>query len=219
MTDPASLRPSRRFLLSLWASVAALGGCTSLIPGTGTPPQLYVLRKRIGFPPDLPPVRSQLLVGVPTAPAQIDTARIALSRSPLTLDYFADSAWADRAPAMVQSLLIEAFEETGRIPAVSRDSAALRADYLLMSELRRFEADYANPAGPPVAMVRMLVRLIRMPDRAIVGEAEFTHRETAARNDMAAIVAAFDDSLAAVDRSIVEWTLRRIATQGGAAAG
>ena len=65
-------------------------------------------------------------------------------RSPTTIDYFANAAWSDRAPAMVQSLLIESFEQTGKIISVSRDLAVLRADYILMSELRRFEARYES---------------------------------------------------------------------------
>ena len=36
-----------------------------------------------------------------------DTTRVALSRSPTTLGYFANAAWGDRAPVMVQGLSIE----------------------------------------------------------------------------------------------------------------
>jgi cholesterol transport system auxiliary component len=158
-------------------------------------------------------VAQQLLVDVPFAPAQIDTTRVALSRSPTTIDYFANAAWGDRAPLMVQALLIESFETTRKIVGVSRDEAGLRADYILMPELRRFEAIYA-PSGvvdaPPTVFAQLLVRLVRMPDRTIVGETVAERRETAARNSMEIIVEAYNDALGGVMKDIVTWTLQRM---------
>jgi cholesterol transport system auxiliary component len=195
---------------------AALGlapaatACSSLIPGSGVPPQLYVLVRKTTFPPDLPNVTRQLLVDTPIAPAEVDTARIALARSPTTIDYFANAAWSDRAPAMVQSLLIESFEQTGKITAVARDSAVLRADYILMPELRRFEARYYNGEAPPTAVVRMVVRLVKMPERTIVGEEIAEERYTAAANAMDAIVEAYNEALGSVMKRLVSWTLGRM---------
>ena len=68
----------RRALLRLAALAFAptAAGCSSLIPGTGTPPQLYVLMRKTTFPPDLPSISRQLLVSTPIAPAEIDTTRV-----------------------------------------------------------------------------------------------------------------------------------------------
>jgi cholesterol transport system auxiliary component len=211
---------SRRALgrLIVLAPVTALFACTSIIPGTGQPPQLYVLTRKTTFPTNLPMVAQQLLVDVPFAPAQIDTTRVALSRSPTTIDYFANAAWGDRAPLMVQALLIESFETTRKIVGVSRDEAGLRADYILMPELRRFEAVYA-PSGvldaPPTVFTQLLVRLVRMPDRTIVGETIAERRETAARNSMEIIVEAYNDALGGVMKDIVTWTLQRMSEDAG----
>ena len=212
MTVP--MRLDRRVLLRLaagWAAVT-VAGCTSIIPGTGQAPQVYVLMRKTTFPPDLPQVRQQLLIAVPTATAEIDSARIALSRSPTTIDYFANAAWGDRAPLMIQSLLVESFETTGKIVGISGEQAGLRADYLLLPELRRFVALYAAGAGEaaPTVHVRLLVRLVRMPDRVILGETVAERRHPAARNDMEAIVDAFDEALGGVMKDIVSWTLPRI---------
>ena len=79
----------RRALLRLAALAFAptAAGCSSLIPGSGTPPQLYVLMRKTTFPPDLPSISRQLLVSTPIAPAEIDTTRVALTRSPLSATY------------------------------------------------------------------------------------------------------------------------------------
>jgi cholesterol transport system auxiliary component len=208
----------RRALLRLaaLALVPAATGCSSLIPGTGTPPQIYVLMRKTTFPPDLPSISRQLLVDTPVAPAEIDTTRVALTRSPTTIDYFANAAWSDRAPAMVQSLLIESFEQTGKIVSVARDSAVLRADYILMPELRRFEARYENGDAPPIVLVRLLVRLIKMPERTIIGDEIAEGREPAARNSMDAIIEAYNEALGSVMKRLVTWTLRRMGQDAGA---
>jgi len=208
----------RRALLRLaaLALVPAAAGCSSLIPGTGTPPQIYVLMRKTTFPPDLPSISRQLLVDIPVAPAEIDTTRVALTRSPTTIDYFANAAWSDRAPAMVQSLLIESFEQTGKIVSVARDSAVLRADYILMPELRRFEARYENGDAPPLVLVRLLVRLIKMPERTIIGDEIAEGREPAARNSMDAIIEAYNEALGSVMKRLVTWTLRRMGQDAGA---
>jgi len=207
----------RRALLRLaaLALVPAATACTGLIPGTGAPPQLYVLTRKSTFPADLPRVSRQLLVDAPIAPAEIDTARVALTRSPTTIDYFANATWSDRAPAMVQSLLIESFEQSGKILSVARDSAVLRADYILMPELRRFEARYQNGEAPPTVLVRLLVRLVKMPERMIIGEDLAEGRETAAANNMDAIVEAYDEALGSVMKRLVSWTLRSMSQDSG----
>ena len=208
----------RRTLFRLAALVLVPGGaatCSSLIPGSGAPPQLYVLMRKTTFPPDLPTVSRQLLVDTPVAPAEIDTTRVALTRSPTTIDYFANAAWSDRAPAMVQSLLIESFEQTGKIISVARDSAVLRADYILMPELRRFEARYESGESPPTVLVRLLVRVVRMPERTIIGEEIAEGRETAQANAMDAIVEAYNEALGSVMKRLVTWTLRTMSQDSG----
>jgi cholesterol transport system auxiliary component len=210
---------ARRDVLRLAALAPVVAtSCTSSLLGGGVPPQLYVLSRKTSFAPDLPMVRRQLLVERPDASAELDTSRIALSNTPTTLDYFADAAWTDRGPAMVQQLLIESFEQSGKITAVSRDVAALRADYLLLSELRRFTALYNGANAPPTVFVRILVRLVKMPDRTIIGQQGAERRLVAPRNDMATIVETFDDALGGVMKDLVEWTLRRMYEDGGSRA-
>lgn len=196
--------PTRRAFV-LGACASPLAACA--LPGGGDPPQLYTLTPKSTFRPDLPQADWQLAVELPVAAGGLDSARIALQRTPVTVDFFARAAWTDTVPRMVQTLLIESYENTGRIVAVSRDSAALRPDYLLKVDLREFQAEYFEP-GPPKAHVRLSLRLVRMPERTIL--ASFTHAErvTAARNELPAIVAAFDDALGVTMRRSVEWTLR-----------
>jgi cholesterol transport system auxiliary component len=193
--------------LSLIALLWVLSACTGIIPGTGEPLKLYTLTPKSTYGAGLPTVEWQLVVETPVAPAGINTNRIALSHSPITLDYFAGATWTDSAPAMVQTLLVESFENTGRIVAVGRESVGLRADYVLKIELREFQAEYASPEAPPIVHIRVISKLVRMPMREIVASHMTEQKAQAAANTLDAVVAAFDEALGPVLKEIVTWTL------------
>ena len=194
---------ARRGVLALAAG--ALAGCQ--LPGSGEPPQLFTLTPKSNFAGDLPRIDWQLAIEMPVASGGIDSARIALARTPVTLDYFARANWTDTAPRMVQTLLVESFENTGRIVAVGRESSTLRPDYLLKVDLREFQAELrANTA--PVARVRLAVRLVRLPERTVVASFSNEAQQAAAGAGIHQIVLAFDEALGSVMRRTVEWTLR-----------
>lgn len=194
-------------LFALLCAVPLLAGCIGKLPGTGAPPKLYDLTPKSTFDSNLPSVNWQLIVQEPVAAANIDTSRIVARQTPLTVEYYKGVAWIDRAPRMVQTLIIESFERTNKIVAVGRESIGLRADYVLKPELREFEADYTK--GPvPSVLVRMNVKLIKMPERTIVSSATFEHRVESESTSMDAIVTAYDEALDKVLRRTVEWTLR-----------
>jgi len=198
------------------ALVAALALVTAScgLPGGGEPPQLYTLTPKSTFEPSLPRVDWQLVIERPVASAGINTQRIAVQRSPVTLDYFARASWTDQAPALVQTLLIESFENSGKIRAVTRESSQLRADYILQTELREFQAEYDKLGQPPQVHVRLNGKLIRMPDRTIIANLTADRVGRAEKPDMENIILAFDETLGKVMKQIVEWALVAPGTTG-----
>ena len=203
------------------AAVSALAAaCDISLPGTGERSQLYVLTPKSTYPDDLPKVDWQLLVEKTSSPAGLDTQRIAVAYSPIELDYFARTNWTDRAPEMVLRLLVESFENSGKIIAVGRDTIGLRSNIVLKTELREFQAEYnrKQPAGQtgegatgtgkaPQIRVRIAAKLVRMPQRVIVASRTVEHIIPAERNTMEAIVGAFDEALGKTLKDIVTWTL------------
>jgi len=200
-------------LAALAALAQAVTACTGIIPGTGEPLKLYTLTPKSTYSGDLPKVDWQLVVETPVAPAGINTNRIALAHSPITLDYFAGATWTDSAPAMVQTLLVESFENTHRIIAVGRESVGLRADYVLKLELREFQAEYASPDAAPTVHIRVIAKLVRMPKREIVASHMVEQKAAAAANNLDSVVAAFDEALGPVLKDIVVWTLTSVPPQ------
>jgi cholesterol transport system auxiliary component len=199
-----AMRAARQWLVA--GAVLALAGCASLLVST-PPGNLYRLTPVANYPPGLPHVAAQLSVDLPQAPAGIDTSRIALSKSPLSLDYYADAVWTDRVPALVATALLASFENTGAIIAIDREATGLRADFVLRTEIRHFEADYAAAGGPPRVRVAVIARLVAMPQRMIIAQSRFEERVPAAADNVPAVVAAFNTATDAVLRQIVLWTL------------
>ena len=204
MTLPAA-RLSRRWLSCVIAF--AVTGCASLL-GLSPAPHLYRLTPKSSYPANLPHPSVQLLVDVPLAPAGLDTGRIALSRSAVSIDYFADSEWIDRVPLMVQTALLDSFENSKAVTAIDRESVGLRADLILRTEIRHFEAVYNSPNGAPEVWVAISTRLVNPSGRDIVANASFERRQQAKSNDIAQIVLAFDEALGGVMEDIVVWTVR-----------
>jgi len=203
MTMPAA-RLSRRWLSS--AVALAVTGCASLL-GLGSPPHLYRVTPKNTYPPNLPHPSGQLLVDVPLAPAGLDTGRIALSRSAVSIDYFADSEWIDRVPLMVQTALLDSFENSKAITAIDRESVGLRADLILKTDIRHFEALYDSSDGAPEVWVAISARLVNPSGRDVVAHASFERREQAKGKDIAQVVGAFDEALGGVMGDIVLWTV------------
>ncbi|MGF1628975.1 MAG: ABC-type transport auxiliary lipoprotein family protein [Kiloniellaceae bacterium] len=198
----------RRLLRGLAAlPMAALAtGCSLPVPGQGPPPELFRLTPKSTFRDDLPTADWQLVLEPPVADAGLNTTRIALLRSPTQLEYYARSGWADRAPLMVQTLMVESFENSKKIVAIGRESVGLRADFIMKTELRELQAVYYNGALPE-SWVGINVKLVQLPRRSIVASQSFEARVAASADRMPDIINAFDEAAGKVLRRIVEWTL------------
>lgn len=188
------------------------GGCSldSLLTSSGPAPSLYVLSPKSTFAEDLQYVESQLVVELPIASEGLNTHRIALRESPLTLDYFANARWTERAPQMVQTLLVESFENTGKIISVARQGVDLRADYVLKTELREFQAEYSAKNEAPHVWVKLNVKLVHMPARTIIASETFEARYAVGGPAMKDVVVAFDETLNKVLKKSVVWTMGRL---------
>jgi cholesterol transport system auxiliary component len=193
------------------SSCLLLGACAALQLATADPPRLYDLTPKSTFVDGLPTVPGRLSVEVPTATAGLNSARIALRPTPTTLEYYAGARWVDVVPVMIQNLLLESLDNTGRIDVLGREVVGVRADLALLTHVREFQAEYDTP-GAPLVRVRLQARLIRLPRRISVAaiSEEFTVR--ASNTSLPAIVDAFDEAFGKALKRIVEWAVIEAAT-------
>jgi cholesterol transport system auxiliary component len=195
----------RSILLFLLLGLAGCSG--NLLSPSGAPPRLYSLSAPVTVAINASQVNWQLLIAMPDAPLNLNSARIALTPAPGRMDYYADVSWTDRVPAMLQDLLVESFDRSGKIGAVERQNAGLRADFILASDIQSFQVE--TDAPQPVAHVRLTARLIRSRDRTIVASRTFDGTALTG-SDFSGAVSAFDADLQKMLPDIVDWTL----TQG-----
>ena len=93
-----------------------------------------------------------------------------------------------------QDTVLHALEDSGKIPAVARQGSGIAADYKLVMDMRRFEADYAG-AAVPSATIEVNAKLLHAPDQDIVASHTFLQAVPAAGTDVASVAQAFDQAL------------------------
>src|SRR5690348_10524662 len=191
---------------------ALLLGGYQLINAAEDPTDLYTITPKSTFEPDMPAVFWQLAVEEPNASAYRNTSRIAIAQSQTSSDYYAKTGWTDRAPLMVQTRIVDSFENSNKIIAVARAAIGLRANYVLQSALRDAQATYLY-GKQPIAHVRLVAKLVRMPDRQIIGVGTFERCVRARADKVPKVVEAFDQALGSVMKRLVAWTLRAAPTR------
>jgi cholesterol transport system auxiliary component len=201
----ARVQNRRAALVAAVLPVALLAGCGGLLP---KPPERQVYRIEASSVPEagLPHVAAQLAIATPTASDGLDSRRIALARTPVTLDYFADAEWADQAPFLVRDALVAGFKKSGAVASVSPASLGLHADFLLEAAIRDFQAVYDASNGAPKVVVALALDLVRLPDRKILTQTSVRGEATAAENKLPAIVSAFDAALSQAVQQAIAWT-------------
>ena len=191
--------PAQLLVLLLVLLLAA--GCSGL-QSKQAATQIYVLTPQLPAPAvaaDATSLVATLKVLRPLSAPELDTDRIALTRSGQRLDYFAHSSWAAPLPELVQSGAIDALRAGGKFRAVQSDAAPLEADFLLQLEVRRFHAQYQDD-GPPTVRVQLVATLARRSDRTVIASIVAASDVPAGANRLqsvsAAFTAAFTEALA-----------------------
>src|SRR5262249_32260420 len=103
-------------------------------------------------------VRWQLSVDTPLASDAIDSTRLLVMPPPRALATYEGGRWADTAPLLLRSLLIQAFQDSNRIAGVGAVTSGMHGDFLLAIDLYDFETQYEG--GSPHATVRLNAKLI-----------------------------------------------------------
>lgn len=130
--------------------------------------------------------------------------------------YFPEVRWVDRAPLLVQTMLVESFENTGKVAAVGRQAIGLNSDFTLVTDLREFQAVIEGAEdGPFTVVVHLNMKIVQEPRGVIVASQSFVQKIPAASDNMNHIVAAFDRALGKAMGDAVEWSVRQIAEIGG----
>lgn len=202
---------SRRGLLTagLLGGVGLLPGCGSLIKAVERDaPRLYRPDPDLTLPSSQPRVDWHLVIADVDSGSDMDSLRIPLQQSPLQVEYFARANWTNHLSDMIANRMLAAFENSGSILNVGRESLSLRPDYRLRTEVRDFQAEYFD-GTPPDIHVRFVQRLLSIQDSSVVATKVFETRQKAESDSMDAIIRAFNKAFGKVLSEVVPWTLQQ----------
>ena len=183
-----------------------LGGCSLLGGDPKEAATIYAPDPRVQADPSWPQVGWQLSIGHPQAARMVDSLRIAVRPTPGELQVYKGANWAKTPSEQLQDTLLRALEDSGKIPAVGRQGSGIAANYKLILDLRRYEADYAGNAAP-AATIEVNAKLLHAPGNDVVGSRTFLQAVPAGATDVGSVAQAFSQALGRVGEEIAGWTL------------
>ena len=147
----------------------------------------------------------QILVPEPTALKAIDSNQVVVRVSPSEIQYLANSQWSDTLPRMVQSKLVAAFENSGRLGGVGKPGQGLAIDYQVVAEIRTFEV---NTVGADTANVEIFVKILNDRNGTVRAQRAFQTSIPVSGSENRDFIQALNAAFAAAGAEIVEWSLQ-----------
>lgn len=189
---------TRRTFMALGASALALGlaGCLS-----AAPPVTYDLTSASNIPMRRRTSRV-VVITLPRAVQIYDSQRVVVRDVGNMLTYLPEAQWADTLPRLVQTRLLQTFEDSN-FPNIGRPDDQLRVDVTLATELQAFEIDAARGN---LATVTINAKLVDEARGMIFANKSFTATRPAAADPAVLAIAGLDEALRQVMAEILQWT-------------
>jgi cholesterol transport system auxiliary component len=118
-----------------------------------------------------------------------------------TISFLGQAQWADNLPRLVQTRLIQTFENASNLKGVTRPSSGAVADVQLISEIRSFQI--ATPSNQ--AVVEISAKIVSDQNGRILNGRIFSARVPVATVDGPNAARALDEALTSVMLDVVRW--------------
>lgn len=188
--------------LSLLLAAGLLGAC-SLLPQS-EPLDVYLL-PGAALPTHGGGVDWALRVASPSSNQLLEGTRIVVLPEPGRVNTYQGARWSERTPQLLRDRLLDAFQDDGRIRALSSDAQRLQADLELVSDLRAFHSQYRGER--PEALIRLDARLVDARSQRILASRRFSISQPAADTSIDAVVVAFGQAGDRLAQELVNWTV------------
>jgi phospholipid/cholesterol/gamma-HCH transport system substrate-binding protein len=148
--------------------------------------------------------RPQLVVPEPASAMAFNSDKVVVLGDPPENAPFEKAQFTDNVPAVVQSKLIESFEDSGCFEAVTRPIDTIEQSDQLQTEIRQF-AIVMTPV--PTATVELSVKFVTATGK-ITGSRDFKESVPLATVDAPGAVAALDSAFGKVLAAAVPWVTK-----------
>ena len=188
---------------ALAAGLLCLGlvGCALAV--NSRPPTTYDLVAPRSFTASKRPAPFQLVVYEPTAVHALETDRLMVRPQADQVSYYKGIAWSDRLPRLVQARMIETFQNSGAVKAVSGSSG----QYGLVTDLRAFQIDVTS--GKAFAEIEIFAKLVNTASGKVMATKGFSARVPATSDAPGDAIAALNQAFTEVLQDTTTWVASR----------
>ena len=194
-----------RVFYALWLSGAllALTACTVFKPVANVPAHTYLLMPARLDIPAAKPGKLTLAVGHPHAIQAYNTKRMAYVKKPYEIAYFSENHWADTPADMLQPLMVEALQKTGRFRAVTAAPSIGQENLLLSMQLLRLQQVFLQ--SPSEVQLTLRAQLINAATRKIIATKLFTITQPAQQDTPYGGVVAANQAVAKLLKQLADF--------------
>ena len=199
----------KRFLQGIaFAGAFFAAGCVSLLPETSpAKPRYHIASADLSSAPSTS-FSWSLAVATPGTTRAYDTTKIAVSPNAGKIEYYAKAEWADRAPKLFQTALIQTFEDSGRILNVGDRPALLLPNFVLQTDIRKLQIRVDGSKQTPE--VSIYARLTDGNGKVYAAK-RFIGEEKPKSRSEDDVIAAFNIALTSVIKDIANWSFEQAA--------
>jgi phospholipid/cholesterol/gamma-HCH transport system substrate-binding protein len=148
----------------------------------------------------------QLTIATPTTVIVLDTQRIVIQSPTGTAPAFPEARFADNIPPLLQSRLVQGFENAGYLK-VAADGGDLEGDYKLSLDIRKFQLD---TTAAPKATVEFSAKLLDADGKVVDAKIFAADAPVTATDDAAVAAKGIGDAFAKAATDLINWTLAAI---------
>lgn len=202
---------TKRNFLTGAGAFGLLSGCGALsaIGDATTPLDAYELRAPV-LPQAGRMLPRALSIETPTSSGALETDRILIKPNAVQSLYLPGARWSDQAPAMFQTVMLRAFEDTGALSYVGRRPLGGSGDFALISEITDFQAELSEDGRSALTRIRLTARMVRESDARVMARRSFQALSPATSTETLDIVQGFNIASDQVLGDMVRWGLEVI---------
>jgi cholesterol transport system auxiliary component len=156
--------------------------------------------------PEAHRLRAQIAIREPVTSLDLDSQRILVRTSPETVAYLTGAQWSDRLPTLIQTRLVQTFQNAHLLDSVGRAGAGFSSNFSLELDVRAFELDAKGVQG----VVDIAAKIVDDRGGRIVASRIFRMEVPSAGTSGVQASVALNAALSAVMTQIVAFTVAQM---------
>lgn len=194
--------------VSVLLSSTVFSACVSLLPKPAKPPITIPFRANEQIA-TTSHIGASLIILPPLTAANLNTAEIPVIVSNGSLAYLDGVELDANVPKAIQNLFVETFDKSGAFQAISRDYT-VRADFLLILDVGRFEVTEPSNIGPGEARFEMTARIVEFQSKKPIVSKVFFATAPASKGEPSIPAKALVNATQNVANAVLKWSVSEI---------